>query len=160
MEVVKYYFRKCDECSKGISQGIWAEDEVVCSYTCGFKLWSKMEPFTTIRYKDGTSKGVSFLEFLTHIESIDDDDGIWDWFNGAEEYHQGCEWDEVYDKNGLPISYDDINPLQLVDGDSDLIDWENPICEICSHPDLKDLKVRNHAILCIEHYEWEKMHNA
>ena len=74
MEVVNYYFRKCDECSKGISQGIWAEDELVCSKPCADKLWGKMNPFTTIDLEDGSRKGISLEEFLVHIESIDDDD--------------------------------------------------------------------------------------
>lgn len=125
MEVVNYYFRKCDECSKGISQGIWAEDELVCSKPCADKLWGKMNPFTTIDLEDGSRKGISWEEFLVHVESIDENDRIWEWFNGVEEYHLGSEWDEVYDKDGLPISYDDINPDQLIEGDCELINWEN-----------------------------------
>jgi len=150
----KYYYRKCDYCSKGISQGILADDEIVCSLACAVKLWGEMNPFTTVDLDNGNRKEVNFFEFLEHVETIDEDDSIWEWYNGCEELNAGCEWDEVYDSMGNAIAFKDVNPDLMVEGNSDLIEWSYPMCKICSHVEIDELDSYKDEWYCNEHLHW------
>lgn len=150
----KYYYRKCDYCARGISQGILADDEIVCSLVCAIKLWGKKEVFTTLWDKNGEKREVTFAVFLDYLETVEDDDEIWEWYNGCEELNEGCEWEQVYDENGHEFNFEDINPDQMVEGDSDLIDWNPPMCCVCSHVEIDELDTYHGTWYCNEHITW------
>lgn len=118
---IKVYYRKCDNCSKGMSKGyiLFQGDMYFCSDDCVGKHFEDKKAFTTLEDWNNNGPGLTWKEFQDSWDELDDNSYEYDWqldICSYTEWTDGCEWTEVFDQQGNEHNFDDIE-----DGDYELV---------------------------------------
>ena len=111
--ITKLYYRQCDKCYKGMSDGYNYHQgyKYFCNDKCVGEYFGIDKAFTSFEDWNANGPGLTWKEFQEEWEKISVEDYAYNFALDICHYtqwYQGCEWDEVYDRDGKAYNFDDV----------------------------------------------------